>query len=93
MAASLEAQARNKSGPAPNMVTVDDVQEDCDFAAASTLVSHGCLTLSPESLQWLSECCGLRWQNMRPMDLELATSPLFLPHVQKGANPIEDATV
>ena len=69
-----------------------DVQEGRDVRAEPRTYGYIQVT-SPEALQWLNDCCGLRWQNMSPLDLELALSPQFLPHVDKGGNPIEDATV
>ena len=51
------------------------------------------MTVSQEPLEWLTQCCGLRWQNMTQIVLKLATSRLFLPRVEKGENPIEDAAV
>ena len=51
------------------------------------------MEVAQDALEWLGQCCGLRWQNMTQLDVELATDPLFLPHIKEGANPIEDATV
>ena len=51
------------------------------------------ITVAQDALEWLGQCCGLRWQNMTEIDLKLAKTPLFLPHIVKNGNPIEDATV
>ena len=51
------------------------------------------MEVAHEALEWLGQCCSLRWQNMTRIELELASSPRFLPHIEKGGIPIEDATV
>ena len=68
-----------------------DVQDGRDARAGPR--DHGYLAVSPEALDWLNQCCGLRWQNMTEVDLQLATTPRFLPYVERGGNPIEDTTV
>ena len=97
MAASLEAQARNKSDPAPKMAALfgpSYVQDGCDFRAGPRLTPYRYAAVPPEALGWLSQSCGLRSRNMTPMDLKTPTnSPLFLPYIEKGGNPIEDAPV
>ena len=72
----------------------DDVQDGHDVRPAPQVVTYGYMEVSsPEAVAWLSECCGLRWQNMAPLELASANSLHFLPYVEKGGNPVEDATV
>ena len=92
----IEAQARNKSGPARKMAVLfgpNDVQEGRDVIAGPKWITHGYVMVPPEALEWLSQSCGLRSCNMTPIDLKLANTPLFLPYIEKGGDPIEDATV